>query len=499
MIKKTRTPTLHMSLSSRPIVEYPFAPNELKLGYELSDRKNANTYLALSLLKGRTAFVSLAQAYGNSFLEAPTKTVLHYRDYLISKALDACLVNMQYVDLDKTQLTGHSEKVWNSFSYNDIWPYTEPTISKHIETYKYADLLGSLAHHLIGANASNQPPLFLLEKLLRYIWGLVGTSYDLLPAERISYIFKALRLDSPLLVDIEQRARTAYEEESTFTYVLRRQGLELDLFDRLPLQVLLGAYSSELLAACSSFLSEQDNKELSSLLYGPLTVLKPCGTPLLLQALVVEGYLRAAKLLNTLDEKTLLQDVEVFHTDPQYSIARRRLAQYLALTYDSYNFLDAFSSFQYARQRANEVKLLVMYWLTASDTTLLPKSGRGRLSLGSLLPAVDISTEDPIDIGDPVLFALQQQPPKGKTEELILLKTDRIYGKSINITATDIFGVPKEADLHTLVGDSNTVKITEESTGNYSVRLLSNDYVAFVAVPKGNRKPDLDTYLPTQE
>lgn len=482
-----------MSLRSKPLAEFPFASGNLKLGFEVNSRWESNREYLLALLKGRSALFRLASQYLASWSKATNPTVLHYRDYLLGKGLFECLVNCQYRDVAKSTLTRHSAKAWAAYSYDDIWPYRSPN-PEHPPDYKYADVLGSLGYYATQLNP-NVTPTELLSSLVGVVWqdlGFVGNATD-----RLTQLYSALDLSG--LAVIPATLTTINQATSgaalTQLYQLRRQQLPLET-NQLALRVFLGEYEDSVFYLCFPLLTEAHRESITRALSNCLSLAKPSGGLLILQASAVEGYLKAVELLNAQPETVLRLPLDTFYASTAYFDLKYQLACSLALSYDAYSIQSTWDSILTASQSARNAKQLALYWLSGSDRDSILATGNTRINVVGWYQAEDLRLTEIAETADPQFLSLQQQPPKGTTR---LLKADKQFGNRINLQVTDVLGNPVEGKVFPLYGPDATGTLTPTGgVGSYSVTLSSSNPVAFVATDPQGTAVDLDTYLATE-
>jgi hypothetical protein len=483
-----------MSLRSKPLVEFPFASNNLKLGFEVGSRWESNRQYLLALLKGRSGLFQLASEYSLSWSTAVNPTVLHYRDYFLSKALLECLVNCQYKDEAKTTLTTHASKAWQVYSYDDIWPYRKP-VAEHPPNYKYADVLGSLAYYLTQLDQDLNPTQ-LLRMLVNLVWEDLGFKGS--PTERLTQLYLVLNLSTFLNVIPETLASVLEATQGQALeqiYKMRRQQLLLET-DKLALRVFLGEYEDFLFEVTTPLLTDFARESILKTLKACLSLTKPAGGLLVLQALVIEGYLLNIELLNSQPESVLGTSLDTFYADSTYSDLKYQLASNLALSYDAYSMQSTWGSLYAASEKARGVKQLALYWLSGSDRSLVLSTDLTRINVSQWYEAPELNVAEAAETSDPQFLALQQHPPMGKTR---LLKADKQFGNRINLQVTDILGNPVEGQVFPLYGPGSKGNL--ESTGapgSYSLVLSSTNPVALVATNISGTPIELESYLSLQ-
>jgi len=483
-----------MSLRSKPLVEFPFASGNLKLGFEVSSRWESNREYLLALLKGRSGLFQLATDYSFSWSNATNPTVLHYRDYFLSRALLECLVNCQYKDEAKTSLTRHATKAWQAYSYDDIWPYRKP-ISDHPPKYKYADLLGSLAYYLTQLDQDLNPTQ-LLRNLVSLVWADLGLKGN--PTERLTQLYSALNLSSSLSVipeTLSSLLQATNGQGLQQLYKVRRQQQSLET-DSLPLRVFLGEYEEFLFEVTTPLLTDFTKEAVLKTLRTCLSLTKPAGGLLLLQSLAVEGYLLNVELLNAQPESVLRTSLDTFYADLAYSELKYQLACNLALSYDAYSMQSTWRSLYAASEKARGVKQLALYWLSGSNRSSILSTELTRINVIEWYEAPLLRVTEAAETADPQFLALQQQPPIGETR---LLKADKQFGNRISLQITDVLGNPVEGQVFPLYGPGSTGNLEPTGApGSYSLVLTSSNPVALVASNSNATPIELQSYLSLQ-
>lgn len=359
---------------SRYNVGLPLSPLSQKVGYESGSRADTEHRRALTLILKQSAFIREASKYEKSYSQAKNKTLLHYRDYLISKAAEAFVFNCQFTSGNRDNLTNHSKKIWGTNSFDDIWDYVPPNPELVEQPNKYWGELGTIAFYAQYVDQGAYLPE-VMQSTLKLIWGLLGTSYDLLPKERIVELKTALRLDNTFLDLISLKAVSLFslteEDENYFALQqARRQGLSVGDYELLQQRLLLGEYSNKIFEVLTPFLSLNEGNKLSGIASSSLSILKPAGFQLVLQAFIAEAYLLAAVALSNLDKDSQLTSLEVFQTSNTYNLIKDQIAGYFTLAYDAHLVLNLFSTRLEAPQALTELNKDILAWLSSSGTII---------------------------------------------------------------------------------------------------------------------------------
>lgn len=351
-------------------VGLPLSPLSQKVGYESKARSDTEQRRALTLILKQSAFIKEAFKYEKSYNQTKNKTLLHYRDYLVSKAAEAFVFNCQFKSSPRSNLTSQSKKVWATNSFDSIWNYIPPDPELVEQPSKYWGELGTLAFYTQYVEQGAYLPE-VMQSTLRLIWALLGTSYDLLPKERIRELKGALRLEDTFLDLIKLKAVSLFsltdEDENYFALQqARRYGLSIGDYDFLQQRLLLGEYSSKIFEVLTPFLSLYSNNKLSNIASLSLSILKPAGFQLVLQAFIAEAYLLAAIAISNLDRDSQLTPLEVFQTSNTYNSTKEQIAGYFTLAYDAYYILSIFSTRLEASQLLTELKRDILSLLSSS-------------------------------------------------------------------------------------------------------------------------------------
>lgn len=486
-----------MSLLSRLTVEFPFSPGGLKTGFETKDRSTVSLNYLLSLMKGRTTLVSIATEYVNSYKSVATKTLLHYRDFLLSEALLESLTNVQYKDSTKTLLTQATQRVWDNYSYDEVWRYLVPNSAAHLPSYKVADVLGSVAFYLKSVPVETYYPQDVLEAALRYVWFEVGSDYSLPLSERLDQLIQNLGLDSALFEEVSTPVPAGNLE---LLQALRREGFSTGILSDLQTKVFLGEYSDLELSLRFSLFTETERERFSKILVGCSKILRPSGLPLLLQAIAIEGLLKATQTIQRLPTELLRAPLESFRSLTTQRRTFYEIALNLTTAYDAYQLLARYETLSDASKKAKSTAKLIYYWLSVSGLESITDDLPQRPSLSTFYKTKQISLTDAAIAVDPFFSVLQEQAPKGDPASTLVLKVLQQNSSSTTVGVTDIFGRPADASLSTIFNRDLNVSIVEEpSTGVFVLEGLGPGSASVIATPVGGQLPTLDDYLSSAE
>lgn len=486
-----------MSLLSRLTVEFPFSPGGLKTGFETKDRSAVSLNYLLALMKGRSTLVSIATEYIESYKAAPAKTVLHYRDFLLSEALLESLVNVQYKDKTKTLLTQASQRVWDNYSYDEVWRYLAPNSSLHLPSYKIADVLGSVAFYFKSVSLETYYPQEILEAALRYIWFEVGLDYSLPVNQRLNQLVQNLGLNSALF---EKISAAIPQENKPLVQALRREGFTVGAISNLQTKVFLGEYSDLELSLRSSLFIETERERFNKTLAGCTKVLRPSGLPLVLQAIAIEGLLKATQTIQRLPADLLKAPLDSFRSLVSQRTTFYQIALDLTTAYDAYQLLAQYETLSEASKKARSVAKLIYYWLSVSGLDSLAEDLPGRASLSTFYKVREITLTDAAVAVDPFFSILQEQAPKGDPTNALILSVLEQSTSATTVSVTDIYGKPKEASLSTIFNrDLNVSIVDEPSIGVFVLEGSGLGSASIIATPVGGELPTLDDYLSSAE
>lgn len=355
-------------------VGLPLSPLSQKVGYESTGRYDTEQRRALTIILKQSAFIKEAFKYEKSYSQTKNKTLLHYRDYLVSKAAEAFVFNCQFTSSLRNDLTNQSKKVWSTNSFDDIWDYIPPEPELVEQPNKYWGELGTLAFYSQYVNQGAYLPE-VMHSTLRLTWALLGTSYDLLPKERVRELKTALKLEDTFLDLIKLKAVSLFSltdaDENYFALQqARRQGLSIGDYDLLQQRLLLGEYSSKIFEVLTPLLSLNESNKLSNIASSSLAIFKPVGFQLVLQAFIAEAYLQAAITLSNLDRDSQLTSLEVFQTSNTFNSVKEQIAGYFTLAYDAYYVLSLFSTRLETSQSLTELNRDILSWLSSSGKVI---------------------------------------------------------------------------------------------------------------------------------
>lgn len=468
-------------MQTKLLSHLPIPPWFLKYGW--TNHREFLTYrqYIFHILAGQTNLMTLMKEYSDSYSKARTKTVLHYRDYLVTQVIYHSLQSVMYTDTSQSELTPHVDKALSELEMKKYWPYLMKDYTDNVD-FTYAGHLGTFAFNFLYSNLKGHP-VEMFSRLVEVFWNFQGYRTADSPQTRLQGIKNILRLDS----SFDNSALTAFRdllsvtdpEDSRYAAKLyaRRNGVELQDASSLSLRVLFGNYPEELLTILiAAFGDDQVRIEtLRKAAKGVLSIAKPLGVRMLFQALVIEGLVKAAQVLNTLPPNILFTDLQIFLKEySQYAELKYNVAKALALSYDGFKALQIANYVYSAEENANNMLRLLLPWLESSGSEVIGKTESGRLGEvinGEFGSIGDIKVDMIPRIGDLRYQALSNISTVGS--ESIVLKARSYIGDSIVFDVTRFTGgsILRDRVVRTAGKDGEPAEIFYE-TNNTGVKLL---------------------------
>ncbi len=371
------------TLPSFHAVGLPFDPDELRYGSTNTDRTFHERILARAILAGKNRLLQLGLRYLKSYLQTKTITVLHYRDLILSIALNKLTRCVQCKDAAYIELTEHSRRFWTSnVNAKDlIWPAIpefNPKVPFEIEPGYYG-VAGSLAFYFFKYEETGDRlyPLELLDKVLNLFWkevkGLSITDIDVVSPlqqtarERHSILLAELQCLSFPFVSYQQALNKLWSTPMAqqplgaldILKLAKRSLLVPSDWSDLKQRMILGEYSSAIIPLLSNFqsfinaspearifyeVSGYGNNFFEQMESSIQALAKPTGMPMVYQAFAIEGLYRVAKLITELPKEVHSLPLSEFLVKPAYETVRLELANYFALSYDAYAALGFFNT-----------------------------------------------------------------------------------------------------------------------------------------------------------
>lgn len=326
----------------------PQSPFSLKFGYETTERCKVEQWRSIDLVIKSKAVQEEANKYYESFSFSSNKTLLHYRDYFIYKALESSLYNTQFTNKKEEELTNKAATCWKTFSFDQMWPYIPPDLTQLETPLRYWGELGTIAYYFQYLPQTTSI-VYLLENTLKLIWNLVGTSYSKSPDARLLELLSQSSFSLELASSIQFYVPKLFNLQplDKFYYLLvntRLYSITEDCFSNLLLRIMLTEFHPQLFNCLTPLLPSFLEKPLVYFYKVMSSFLLPSGFLLLLQAFISEAYLRAANLINTLPDSLYGISLLELQTSKQYPEISSSIASYLSLAYDSYSILDLFKT-----------------------------------------------------------------------------------------------------------------------------------------------------------
>lgn len=455
---------------SKLLSDLPIAPEFLKYGWDNHEEYLRDRQYLYHILAGRTNLIVKAKEYSDSYTKARIKTVLHYRDYLITQMIYHSLQSTLYQDSGKQNLTPHAARAFAQLDRNKIWPYLIDTHTDSVD-FEYAGHLGSLAFYFIYGNLKGYP-VEIYTRLINLFWSLQGLTISQSPAERIQRIKTLLRLDENLDVYTTRafsQLMSIDPENELYSAVLyaRRSGIEVADVSDISNRILFGNYSDESILVLAAAFTPERLEVLRKSILGSLSIAKPSGIRLLFQALVIEGLTKAASIISQLPQQILLTDLNSFLTAyPEYSEQKYNIAKALSTSFDGFKALSRAGYLSNTETNAGAMRSLLIPWLQSSGQTSIPLTEDSRLgdifNTSNYELISDIRLDDPIDIQDNNYRYIASQTLKGGD---LILKASSNIGDNITFTVTEFNGIGVKSEKFFRVFDEvkGTYRIVPEN------------------------------------
>lgn len=468
-------------MDSQLLLHLPYNLHNLRTGYSDTKRLTIENSEYLSYVGGEVRLFQVATDYGASYSSQVDPSLLHYRDYLISLSLFYCLENCLYYDPDNKILTGHAEKAFARYGLETFYPYSLD--GSRPNQSRFVGLLGSLAYYFLYVEALDYP-LDYIEELLTYIWFSQGSDYNLSPNDRINQILdksgRQTIFDSAIPESLDALLSITNSNNSNYNLMLqaKRSFLDTTNGNDFIANVLAGTYNSLLPTIATAVLTNTTTSAaISNFTNNILSIAKPTGFPLLVQALIVEGLIKAAKVINNL---TTLQASESKTTflnrfDPEVESIKLQVAENLALSVDALSYLKQknIRSSSAVTEDLDDTLNSVYQW----TPTIISGSGINRLS--SLIDTPDYSSRSTPQGLSPFLTELSQRPSNGS----ITLNSSSNSSDQISYVAVDFSSSqPPTLSFLTPDGTPPTVRVISSQRGTITAidatNLLNNPRTA---------------------
>lgn len=453
-------------LNSRLIIETPYDQSGIVIGYSDRAKYQSDQYLHLDLLGGGTNLLSVIKAYSDSYRASNIKTLLDCRDYFIAKALMATLRSSLYTDDTQQQLTSHAEKAVSPVTAKAVYP----EVLKNKDQV-FADSFGSLAYYFLFVKPDGYPTEYLT-KLLTHVWGLLGISYTALPKDRITRLYKLLgktRDIDKLAQDAIKQVLTAAPASDLYPALIqaRRNFITEADITNFSLRILTGKYSTELFPLFAAALSEEQYNKLAVYKSNIISVLRPVGFNLLLNAFVVEGYLRAAQYISGLPDNLTSRSLDDFLANESLkTVHGAAVASHLATSYDALDFMQSYNLYADLGSEPEDLLAFIYSWtppaVYAKDPT----------RLYTLFDTIDIDKNTRKLFTNNLLSELAQLQPVG-TESLSLESSTT--ANKISLTATNFSS--DSTPIIAFVESSSTLAPSNISSATSATTSFTNNTV----------------------
>lgn len=358
-------------ISERPLYSMaalPVSPFAQRVGYRNQERFKTDRNRTIALTFGELELIKLKDLYLQGEQSNNNISVGAYRDLMIAKAIEASLVNAQFVDKEESPLTNHADKVWSYYSYDDIWDYIEPG-----QDVKYPSLwsgLGTPAYYFYYSEPNLQDGIITCyERLITFFWATLGMSAKRTPKDRLNLLIEAIGLNELFLERLGLLTKQIDKE-----YFLRRNNIQVPT--ELKEALLLGQYSNDYFALLLENADSELKDEFSKITRAIYSIAKPAGFYYIAQFFIVEAYIRIARLLEV-DTYTARMSLTEFLSIKDYSIkaVHISIAEWLSTANDAYLILNWYTNKEDTFLRSN-----LIFWLTALEDQKLSYSSEYRLT-----------------------------------------------------------------------------------------------------------------------
>lgn len=395
-------------INSRLFLDTPYSQSRIVTGYGDKDGYQSDQYLHLDLLGGGTNLISVIKAYAESYTSSPVKSLLDCRDYFIAKALIATLKSVLYTDSTQQALTSHANKAVSDITTKVVYP----ELLKD-QDLTFAGTFGSLAYYFLYVKPDGYPTDYLT-KLLRYVWGILGISYTSPLKDRITKLHKLLGKTTKLDQMATSAMKTALSADNSsplYSALIhaRRNFLTESDVSNFSTRLLTGKYSKEVFPIFAAVLPKDQYDQLAVYKSNITSIFRPAGFNLLLNAIVVEGYLKSAVYISELPESVTSMSLDSFLSNETLKREHSNvIASNLASSYDAIDFVQTYNLYEESTE-SSKALLGLIYNLS---TEILPADAPTRLS--TLTNTFDINKDTRQIFTNTLLEELSQLPPTGR-------------------------------------------------------------------------------------
>lgn len=376
-------------LESHLLLDLPYDPLRMMLGYEDVARATNDRYTHLDHLTQSSSLLDVAADYANSFDISRNKTLLHFRDYLIAKSLIYLLRPAIYTSDNAQNLTAHTNKVIQRHPTSQFY---SKSLSDSTDR-RFGGLLGTLGYYYKYADSSGYP-IDYINSLLRYIWSINGLNYDDPPSARIARFYRLVGREDGFddlvsrTIDRLFSIKDPSDDDYPILLYARRNYLSVEDGRQFNRKLLLGKYNQALMVCLAALLDERVFKRLDGYATNLLSVNKPAGFNLLLHALIVEGLIKAASAISAIPEEYLELSIADFIIDDKMLEYKANISAPLATALDSLDFMTQNRLYQSAASEYEALRKLIYAWTPPAVTR------RAGTRLYTLFDTVDIDSND---------------------------------------------------------------------------------------------------------
>jgi hypothetical protein len=315
------------------------------------------------------------------------QTVLDLQaDLLSTIGVDLCQC-LAYTDASGQRLTNNARRYWRTFTWEKTIAPAHPN-----ETFKYktAGLIGSLAFYncLPGFISSGSTDLDLVKSTLAAVWADLASTQTDVPVIRIQKLLTSLdfKLD---YIQASAAALTQYLAGKI--PAARLAAIDPRAVNDLPLRLLLGEVTDELISIWSRFQLMCNRDPTQASLYGQpingyqqathllqvgLTVGRGGGWALIFQALYLENLVKVYELLDLVPSAS----IDLTTQDPNLIATRAQIALHYAAAADAQSVLARFNTIEVAQSKAQALWHEAQRWQATVPSNYTTQDSGWRLS-----------------------------------------------------------------------------------------------------------------------
>jgi hypothetical protein len=346
--------------------DLPYTPSQLNFGSSSQEKFNADRKRNLGLHQALGHLTDWGERFWKSYNESSEPTLAHYRDLLISKAIEVMCYNAQFTDSSQDRLTTHAAKVWMKYDHRQLWSYIPPVASEVETDYRFAGLLGTLAYYFTHTDIKEKDLIQSIEACLMNLWTLCGAiDYTLTPGQRLLKLIELMLPSKEIVSEITSTLQhTLTTEDSRYKSaraLLYRNLIGAADFKELRSKLLVGEYNSCYLEvldrlANDDLISKNLAQSLKDTENKVKSLIKPAGMPLIFLAFVVESYLEVIKGIEKLSPEIKSVSMSDFTTKESYRLMRNKIFTTLSLALDSLEALNYFKTLTSVKQTTEDIR-----------------------------------------------------------------------------------------------------------------------------------------------